>query len=588
MKKNNKRQFSGKTAICFLGAILFLLFSGCSGPFTGEAETGTLTINFGAGGRRAAAYPPSTATLKRISYEINLSGPSTKKVGPTAPGTQTVSISVAPGFWDITVTASLDGEKYAEGSSASSVEVKAGQTASVTVKMHSIGTPDLSGTITIAPNTGVVINTELTATYSGGETVSYQWKKGSTNVGTNSNKFTPTEPGQYTVTVSAAGYNSKTSYIVDVIDPSLPNLTGTITITTSKVSGNVLLTANYSGGETVTWQWNKDGIPTSGVSSTYTAVAAGSYNVTVSAAGYNSKTSDPVSIVTLTYDLNGGTGTTPAAHTDEEGTGVTLESGSGLIKAGYMFGGWNENSGGTGANHSASTTYTLSTSITLYAKWEDPVFNSISDFSAWLATQPANNAAAPYTVKLNLSSIGGTYATPNSLGNVLSGHSTKFVILDLSGSTLNDVPNTTEILYLAFANADTSPQGSCKNLVGITLPTGITNSGYDAFWNCTNLASVIMPGVTEIHMGCFTNCTSLTSVTIPVGVTIIRDSAFVGCSNLNTVIFAAGSNISNGIIPGSSSPYFSNSAFIGDLRSAYFGTNGGAGTYTRTGSTWTK
>jgi len=56
----------------------------------------------------------------------------------------------------------------------------------------------------------------MTAIYSGSEAVSYQWKNGETNVGGNSNKFTPTTAGSYTVTVSAPKYNSKTSTAVNV------------------------------------------------------------------------------------------------------------------------------------------------------------------------------------------------------------------------------------------------------------------------------------------------------------------------------------------------------------------------------------
>jgi hypothetical protein len=82
------------------------------------------------------------------------------------------------------------------------------------------GNKDLTGTITISPSTGVTTNTELTATYSGSETVSYQWKKDGSNVGTASttkpNKYTPTTAGSYTVTVSLSGYNSKTSSAVTV------------------------------------------------------------------------------------------------------------------------------------------------------------------------------------------------------------------------------------------------------------------------------------------------------------------------------------------------------------------------------------
>jgi hypothetical protein len=84
------------------------------------------------------------------------------------------------------------------------------------------GDPQLSGTISISPDAGVTINTELTATYSGSETISYQWKKDGTNVGTDSDKYTPTEAGSYTVTVSATGYQSKTSAAVIVTGPPVP------------------------------------------------------------------------------------------------------------------------------------------------------------------------------------------------------------------------------------------------------------------------------------------------------------------------------------------------------------------------------
>jgi hypothetical protein len=77
---------------------------------------------------------------------------------------------------------------------------------------------NLSGEITITPATATIGET-LTANYSGSETVSYQWKNGLNNVGANSNTFTLNEAGSYTVTVSAKGYNSKTSAPVVVTAP---------------------------------------------------------------------------------------------------------------------------------------------------------------------------------------------------------------------------------------------------------------------------------------------------------------------------------------------------------------------------------
>jgi hypothetical protein len=98
-------------------------------------ETATLTINLGGGSVRAA-YTPGDATLARLSYVVTLSGSSTMTVGPTEPGTQTLSVTVEPGLWNITVTAYLNGEVYAEGSD--NVEVRPGQSSLVAIKMKLI------------------------------------------------------------------------------------------------------------------------------------------------------------------------------------------------------------------------------------------------------------------------------------------------------------------------------------------------------------------------------------------------------------------------------------------------------------------
>jgi hypothetical protein len=80
----------------------------------------------------------------------------------------------------------------------------------------------LSGDITISPDTGVTVGTPLTAHYDGDEDVSfsYQWEKDGVEVGTDSDTYTPIEEGTYTVTISAAGYNPKTSDPVTVILPT--------------------------------------------------------------------------------------------------------------------------------------------------------------------------------------------------------------------------------------------------------------------------------------------------------------------------------------------------------------------------------
>jgi formylglycine-generating enzyme required for sulfatase activity len=82
--------------------------------------------------------------------------------------------------------------------------------------------------------------------------------------------------------------------------PTLPvekTLIGNITISPSSgVTTGTLLTANYTGSESVSYQWKKDGVNVGGNSSTFTPTEAGSYTVTVSAIGYTSKTSTAVTV----------------------------------------------------------------------------------------------------------------------------------------------------------------------------------------------------------------------------------------------------------------------------------------------------
>ncbi|MCL2689927.1 MAG: InlB B-repeat-containing protein, partial [Chitinispirillia bacterium] len=73
---------------------------------------------------------------------------------------------------------------------------------------------------------------------------------------------------------------------------------------------------------------------------------------------------------TVTYSTNGGTGgAAPPAETVNEGSSITLASGSEFTKSGQVFVNWNTNAAGSGANHNAGATFTPTSDITLYARW---------------------------------------------------------------------------------------------------------------------------------------------------------------------------------------------------------------------------
>jgi hypothetical protein len=163
--------------------------------------------------------------------------------------------------------------------------------------------------------------------------------------------------------------------------------------------------------------------------------------------------------------------------------------------------------------------------------------DNAAEFGTWLADQPANTAAAPYIVTLNVDDLGGDINAPGSVGSMLRANQNKYVSLDLSGSTITSIPDS------GFRN--------CIGLTGISLPDGVTNIGELAFNNCSSLASITMPAtVTAIGANAFSNCTSLTAVTIPDGVTVIGRAAFNNCTGLTGVTIPASVTAINPVVFG--------------------------------------
>ena len=73
-------------------------------------------------------------------------------------------------------------------------------------------------------------------------------------------------------------------------------------------------------------------------------------------------------IYTLTYNINGGSGTKPF---DQSGSSVTLSGQHAMYRSGYYFTGWNTKPDGTGETYKAGgRAMTLSGNVTLYAQWE--------------------------------------------------------------------------------------------------------------------------------------------------------------------------------------------------------------------------
>ena len=78
----------------------------------------------------------------------------------------------------------------------------------------------------------------------------------------------------------------------------------------------------------------------------------------------------PGATFTVTFNVNGGTGTAPAPRTVPQGSGTPLPGGDGLSRSFYVFVGWSTNAASTGANYNAGDIFTPTANVTLFARWE--------------------------------------------------------------------------------------------------------------------------------------------------------------------------------------------------------------------------
>ncbi|GHV88017.1 hypothetical protein AGMMS50267_03770 [Spirochaetia bacterium] len=300
----------------------------------------------------------------------------------------------------------------------------------------------LSGTITISPATATT-GTQLTAAYSDGAgTVSYQWNKDGTAIsGATGRTYTPGEAGSYTVTVSATGFKSKTSDPVTVTGDTILTLSGTIAISPTAATPGTLLTATYSGGtETVSYQWQKDGtdVASGGTGTTYTPDIAGTYTVTVSAAGYLSKTSAPATV------------TAPTGNSKAMAIPLTADT---LTDGSITAGGekWYSFTAASGTSYEVSwqdsdqkasgASYTVDVEVTAYAGASTTALSGFDAVDRGYTT-PKTISGQAGTIYLKVagynSNSNGTFAIKYAPTAAASEGSTRATAIPLTANTLTD------------------------------------------------------------------------------------------------------------------------------------------------------
>ena len=185
---------------------------------------------------------------------------------------------------------------------------------------------------------------------------------------------------------------------------------------------------------------------------------------------------------TTSFGVNGGTGSV-SSLSSAIGSSVVLPSGSGVVRNGYTFAGWNTSADGTGTTYASGATYVLSSSTTLYALWSPDVYT--------LTFAPNGGVVAPTLTNYTFGSTPLLLPMPTYAGYAFNGWfsaATGGSLLGLANSTFT--PTSTTTLYAQWAlsgltvtyspGGGTVSQSSVSYAVGtapLILPTP-TYAGY--------------------------------------------------------------------------------------------------------------
>jgi len=298
------------------------------------------------------------------------------------------------------------------------------------------------------------------------------WNTNATGTGTNYNAGS-----SYTLTGNITLYARWTSTVTYNINGGSGTTPATQTVPAGSnvtlSNGNGLSRTNYTFGG-----WNTDA---SGTGTNYNAGSP--YTPTGNITLYAKWTS------TVTYNINGGSGTTPTAQTVPAGSNVTLSNGNGLSRGNYTFTGWNTNASGTGTNYNADSSYTPTGNITLYARWTSTITYNANGGSGTVPSAQIVNAGSSVTLS-NGSGLSRDSFTFNGWNTNSSGSGTNYNASSSYTPTGNITLYarwTSTITYNTNGGSGTVPSAQIVNAgssVTLSDGSGLSRTGYTfGGWN---------------------------------------------------------------------------------------------------------
>lgn len=385
--------------------------SNASGSFTSAVNIGTLAgVNAGIiTGTIPANTPPGNGYRIRIissnPVQVGSISPNNLIVNPAPQQPSSISntgLSICEGSGITTLSiAAQTGMNYQwllngnvnTGTNSNSIQVI--QPGTYTVQLsNSCGniTSTASATVvtTNAPVSAVITAGGPTAFCSGGSVtlsiptqngVTYQWKRGTLNVGTNTNTIAATIAGDYTVTVSNSCGTVVSSNTITVINsgsnPTVPTITAAGPLTFC-AGGSVSISVPTQSG--ITYQWKLGNTNVGSNLNTLVASQSGVYSIELS-----NSCGTVVSSNAITVQLN----LSPTAATITAGGATTFCTGQSVSLS---------TPAQTGVNY----------------QWKQGTTNVGSNINSFIAT-----AAGTYTVVIN--NACGTVTSTNSISVTISG-----------------------------------------------------------------------------------------------------------------------------------------------------------------------
>jgi hypothetical protein len=247
---------------------------------------------------------------------------------------------------------------------------------------------------------------------------------------------------------------------------------------------------------------------------------------------------------TVTFDSNGGNIVTDQIVKE----GDKVKEPQGVLKEWHGLDGWYMADG----NKWNFDTDTVTSNITLYARWMFNTFANIDDMGEYLAAQTDRGGVGqpPAFLPVNID-FGTATGADDDWQSLLAliDETGKFVDLDLSACDMDDT------VFDPIYSIDTGKD----KIISLVLPDNATEikSGLPfgnryTFAHFSNLKTVTASNVNIIGSYTFSNCTELTDVNFP-SATVISSAAFSGCTGLIKKSFPATATVTGAVFSGCTS-----------------------------------